>query len=100
MHASPRRTVPRSAISGLGCRIGGKSAAMHASPRRTVPRSAISGLGCRIGGKPVISDPQLERSIKSISYLLDSGLSKSALFGEQQFSDSTGGVKKPSSYRE
>ena len=46
--------MPRSAISGLGCRSGGKPAAMYEPPSRTVPRSAISGLGCRSGGKPAV----------------------------------------------
>src|SRR5207244_11477796 len=48
MQESQRRTVPRSAVSGLDFRNGGNTAVMQESPRRTVPRSAVSG--CRNGG--------------------------------------------------
>ncbi len=46
--------MPRSAVSGLGCRNGGNAAVMQESPSRTVPRSAVSGLGCRNGGKAAV----------------------------------------------
>ncbi len=70
MHPLPSRTVPRSAISGFGCRSAGKAAVMHPLPSRTVPRSAISGFGCRSAGKLVVIDPQVSRSVEFISSLL------------------------------
>ena len=71
MQPLPSRTVPGSAVSGLGCRNGGKAAVMQPLPSRTVPGSAVSGLGCRNGEKAVAVDPLVTRSVEFISSLLD-----------------------------
>src|SRR5271170_6281392 len=72
MQPLPSRTVPRSAISGLGCRSGGKAAVMQPLPSRTVPRSAISGFGWHSSvGEWVVIDPEVSRLVEFISSLLD-----------------------------
>ena len=48
-------------------------------PSRTVPRSAISGFGCRSGGKPVVMQPAAELDAKVARCRL---ASNTVLFGE------------------
>jgi hypothetical protein len=52
---------------------------MQESPRRTVPRSAVSGLDGRKAGKPVVVDPEVNRSVEFISSLLDLSKGRIAL---------------------
>ena len=60
MQPSPSRTVPRSAISGLGCRSGGNSAVMQAVAE--AHRAAIGDLGLglpqrrEVGGDAAVAE--------------------------------------------
>ena len=81
MQPLPSRSAPRSAVSGVGCRNGGKPAVMQPLPSRSAPRSAVSGVGCRNGGKPAVMQPLPSRTRAAVGGL---GLWAAAMAGSRR----------------